>query len=234
MKLHFRPPIFYSKESFYALQVKETDINYPTGCLSLSDDTTVFIPEINDSDKEALAAVIKDEINEWFAQPLQLSTLIKRLQFEFIALKDLDRGGWVQFHWSPVNLKVKSSTFILVFGVSAITTCNPRIPIGFLEPEETPSKSGVEEVRNIVIQPSGSDMVDIPDLPLAETSSSVALQFSKNEYERLDAIRRAKLKASIARLKLLELKREYSMEYGEKAESSESDLESESSVSEPE
>ena len=229
MKLHFRPPIFYSKESFYALQVKETDINYPTGCLSLSDDTTVFIPEINDSDKEALAAVIKDEINEWFAQPLQLSTLIKRLQFEFIALKDLDRGGWVQFHWSPVNLKVKSSTFILVFGVSAITTC---IPIDFLEPEETPSKSGVEEVRNIVIQPSGSDMVDIPDLPLAETSSSLALQFSKNEYERLDAIRRAKLKASIARLKLLELKREYSIEYGEKAESSESDLES--SVSEPE
>ena len=232
MKLHFRPPIFYSKESFYALQVKETDINYPTGCLSLSDDTTVFIPEINDSDKEALAAVIKDEINERFAQTLQLYKLIKRLQFEFIALKDLDRGGWVQFHWSPVNLKVKSSTFILVFGVSAITTCNPRIPIDFLEPEETPSKSGVEEVRNIVIQPSGSDMVDIPDLPLAETSSSLALQFSKNEYERLDAIRRAKLKASIARLKLLELKREYSIEYGEKAESSESDLES--SVSEPE
>ena len=42
------------------------------------------------------------------------------------------------------NLKVKSSTFILVFGVSAITTCNPRIPIDFLEPEETPSKSFLE------------------------------------------------------------------------------------------
>jgi hypothetical protein len=234
MKLHFRPPIFYSKDSFYALIVKETDIDFPTGCLSLKDDKTVFIPDIDTSDKETLAAVIKDEISEWFAQPLQLSTLIKRLQFEFTTFNDLDREEWAQFHWSPTTLKVKSNTFILVFAVSAITRCNPRIPIDFLEPEESPSKPEVEEVRNIVIQPSGSDMVDIPDLPLAETSSSVALQFSKNEYERLDAIRRAKLKASIARLKLLELKREYSMEYGEKAESSESDLESESSVSEPE
>ncbi len=221
MLITFQPPVFYSDESFYVADIKKTDIILETDIINLSDTTLQIRPteEVLDSIKHELAHNILLETRTWFAQKFTVESFLKRFQFEFSNFSYDVMNRWVKIKWIPKALKIKSTSFILIFKVESVTDCNPRIPMNFLESTTPRAQS-----------PDDLEVQDINSIPLSSTSENLALHIvediSKSKDE--EVYDRARLKAAIARMKVAKLEEKYIKKYGAKTVNSESELEEDS------
>ena len=218
MLLTFLPPVFYTDESFYVANVKQTDIVFETDILNLKDDTISIRPteEALEAVKIELAELLLHETKTWFAQKFTVQSFLKRLQFEFSNFSYDIVNRWVKIKWVPISLKIKTTSFTLVFKVEAVTDCNPRIPSAFLESLTPRAQS-----------PADLEVQDIETIPIASQETNLALNIAEDFKATADTEEtydRAKLKAAIARMKVAKLEAEYIKKYG-KVESFHSDSE---------
>lgn len=230
MHLTFQPPIFFSDESFYVSDVKKTDIFFESEVINLSDSTLQIRPteDVLNGIKEQLVETIILETRTWFAQKFTVQTFLKRFQFEFSNFSYDIVNRWVKIKWIPKALKIKSTSFILVFVVDSVTDCNPRIPSTFLEPLTPKAQSPINEL----------EVQDLDTIPIVSTYGSMALHIPNSEEIKSSSVDkesydRAMLKSAIARMKVAKLEVEYIKKYGPaKKIHSESDWEEEDSDSE--
>lgn len=237
MKLLLDGPVFYSKDSMYVANVKESDFTIVTDPIDISKAAQVLDPvsEKVEAFRDALVNIIQPQIISWFTTAISLEKLRKNLKFEFAPFVYTPESRWVSVRWVPKHFKIQTKGFVLLFTVQSFVESNPRIPISFLE-STTPRATTPEEaplVRNIVIQPGSTqvnDLIESTDIPLSESHASLEIEMDDKRSNERQRLRRAKLRSAIARLKVEELKERYLREYGDVQEDSEdsddSDIES--------
>jgi len=237
MKLSLEGPVFYSKDSIYVANVKESDFTIVTDPVDISKPAQVLAPaaEKIEVSRDVLVNTIQPQIVSWFTTAISLEKLRKNLKFEFAPFDYTPESRWVSVRWVPKHFKIQSKGFVLLFTVQSFVESNPRIPISFLE-STTPRATTPEEaplVRNIVIQPGSTqanDLIESTDIPLSESHASLEIEMDDKRSGERQRLRRAKLRSAIARLKVEELKERYLREYGDVQDDSEdsddSDIES--------
>ena len=237
MKLLLDGPVFYSKDSMYVANVKESDFTIVTDPVDISKPAQVLAPvaEKIEVSRDVLVNTIQPQIVSWFTTAISLDKLRKNLKFEFASFDYTPESRWVSVRWVPKHFKIQSKGFVLLFTVQSFVESNPRIPISFLE-STTPRATTPEEaplVRNIVIQPGSTqanDLIESTDIPLSESHASMEIEMDDKRSGERQRLRRAKLRSAIARLKVEELKERYLREYGDVQDDSEdsddSDIES--------
>jgi len=237
MKLLLEGPVFYSKDSMYVANVKESDFTIVTDPVDISKPAQVLAPvaEKIEVSRDVLVNTIQPQIVSWFTTAISIEKLRKNLKFEFAPFDYTPESRWVSIRWVPKHFKIQSKGFVLLFTVQSFVESNPRIPISFLE-STTPRATTPEEaplVRNIVIQPGSTqanDLIESTDIPLSESHASMEIEMDDKRSGERQRLRRAKLRSAIARLKVEELKERYLREYGDVQDDSEdsddSDIES--------
>jgi len=237
MKLLLEGPVFYSKDSMYVANVKESDFTIVTDPVDISKPAQVLAPvaEKIEVSRDVLVNTIQPQIVSWFTTAISIEKLRKNLKFEFAPFDYTPESRWVSVRWVPKHFKIQSKGFVLLFTVQSFVESNPRIPISFLE-STTPRATTPEEaplVRNIVIQPGSTqanDLIESTDIPLSESHASMEIEMDDKRSGERQRLRRAKLRSAIARLKVEELKERYLREYGDVQDDSEdsddSDIES--------
>jgi hypothetical protein len=239
MKLLLDSPIFFSKDSIYVSNVKETDVVLLTEGVDLSKTGQVLSPtaEQIESTRVTMIEIIQPQILTWFTTPITLDKLRKNLKFEFAPFEYTPESRWVSVRWVPKHFKIQTKGFVLLFSVQSFVESNPRIPLSFLE-STTPRASTPEDaplVRNIVVRPGAiqipSDLIESTDIPLSESHASMEIEMDDKKSTERQRLRQAKLRAAIARLKVEEMRERYIREYGdvddENEDSDDSSLESE-------
>jgi hypothetical protein len=237
MKLLLEGPVFYSKDSIYVANVKESDFTIVTDPVDLSKPAQVLAPatEKVEAFRDVVVNTLQPQIVSWFTTAITAEKLRKNLKCEFAPFDYTPESRWVSVRWVPKHFKIQSKGFVLLFTVQSFVESNPRIPISFLE-STTPRATTPEEaplVRNIVIQPvstQANDLIESTDIPLSESHASLEIEMDDKRSGERQRLRRAKLRSAIARLKVEELKERYLREYGDVQEDSEdsddSDIES--------
>lgn len=243
MKLELEVPTWYSNDSMYSSKVKSTDALLESPCINLDSKQAPDLKplqEVIDEFKGAIIPLLVEQTTKWFTAPLTVEQITKRLAFEFVQMSHTAEQRWVKALWKPSHFQVSRKVFRLVFQITALHECNPRIPLTFLEPltprATTPTEEETEQVRNIVLLPGAGpeDLEQVDDIPLSETLGSMELRDERmREKHRL---RQAKLRAAIARLKVEEMRERYLRHYGdeylnESSESEEDDSSLESEIS---
>jgi hypothetical protein len=239
MKLLLDSPIFFSKDSIYVSNVKETDVVLLTEGVDLSKTGQVLTPtaEQIESTRVTMIEIIQPQILTWFTTPITVDKLRKNLKFEFAPFEYTPESRWVSVRWVPKHFKIQTKGFVLLFSVQSFVESNPRIPLSFLE-STTPRASTPEDaplVRNIVVRPGAiqipSDLIESTDIPLSESHASMEIEMDDKKSTERQRLRQAKLRAAIARLKVEEMRERYIREYGdvddENEDSDDSSLESE-------
>ena len=239
MKLLLDSPIFFSKDSIYVSNVKETDVVLLTEGVDLSKTGQVLSPtaEQIESTRVTMIEIIQPQILTWFTTPITVDKLRKNLKFEFAPFEYTPESRWVSVRWVPKHFKIQTKGFVLLFSVQSFVESNPRIPLSFLE-STTPRASTPEDaplVRNIVVRPGAiqipSDLIESTDIPLSESHASMEIEMDDKKSTERQRLRQAKLRAAIARLKVEEMRERYIREYGdvddENEDSDDSSLESE-------
>jgi hypothetical protein len=239
MKLLLDSPIFFSKDSIYVSNVKETDVVLLTEGVDLSKTGQVLTPTVEqiESTRVTMIEIIQPQILTWFTTPITLDKLRKNLKFEFAPFEYTPESRWVSVRWVPKHFKIQTKGFVLLFSVQSFVESNPRIPLSFLE-STTPRASTPEDaplVRNIVVRPGAiqipSDLIESTDIPLSESHASMEIEMDDKKSTERQRLRQAKLRAAIARLKVEEMRERYIREYGdvddENEDSDDSSLESE-------
>lgn len=239
MKLLLDSPVFFSKDSIYVSNVKETDVVLVTEGVDLSKTGQVLSPtaEQIESTRVTMIEIIQPQILTWFTTPITLDKLRKNLKFEFAPFEYTPESRWVSVRWVPKHFKIQTKGFVLLFSVQSFVESNPRIPLSFLE-STTPRASTPEDaplVRNIVVRPGAiqipSDLIESTDIPLSESHASMEIEMDDKKSTERQRLRQAKLRAAIARLKVEEMRERYIREYGdvddENEDSDDSSLESE-------
>jgi len=239
MKLLLDSPIFFSKDSIYVSNVKETDVVLLTEGVDLSKTGQVLSPtaEQIESTRVTMIEIIQPQILTWFTTPITVDKLRKNLKFEFAPFEYTPESRWVSVRWVPKHFKIQTKGFVLLFSVQSFVESNPRIPLSFLE-STTPRATTPEDaplVRNIVVRPGAiqipSDLIESTDIPLSESHASMEIEMDDKKSTERQRLRQAKLRAAIARLKVEEMRERYIREYGdvddENEDSDDSSLESE-------
>ena len=239
MKLLLDSPVFFSKDSIYVSNVKETDVVLLTEGVDLSKTGQVLTPtaEQVESTRVTMIEIIQPQILTWFTTPITLDKLRKNLKFEFAPFEYTPESRWVSVRWVPKHFKIQTKGFVLLFSVQSFVESNPRIPLSFLE-STTPRATTPEDaplVRNIVVRPGAiqipSDLIESTDIPLSESHASMEIEMDDKKSTERQRLRQAKLRAAIARLKVEEMRERYIREYGdvddENEDSDDSSLESE-------
>lgn len=239
MKLLLDSPVFFSKDSIYVSNVKETDVVLLTEGVDLSKTGQVLTPtaEQVESTRVTMIEIIQPQILTWFTTPITLDKLRKNLKFEFAPFEYTPESRWVSVRWVPKHFKIQTKGFVLLFSVQSFVESNPRIPLSFLE-STTPRATTPEDaplIRNIVVRPGAiqipSDLIESTDIPLSESHASMEIEMDDKKSTERQRLRQAKLRAAIARLKVEEMRERYIREYGdvddENEESDDSSLESE-------
>ena len=239
MKLLLDSPVFFSKDSIYVSNVKETDVVLLTEGVDLSKTGQVLSPtaEQIESTRVTMIEIIQPQILTWFTTPITLDKLRKNLKFEFAPFEYTPESRWVSVRWVPKHFKIQTKGFVLLFSVQSFVESNPRIPLSFLE-STTPRATTPEDaplVRNIVVRPGAiqipSDLIESTDIPLSESHASMEIEMDDKKSTERQRLRQAKLRAAIARLKVEEMRERYIREYGdvddENEDSDDSSLESE-------
>jgi hypothetical protein len=239
MKLLLDSPVFFSKDSIYVSNVKETDVVLLTDGIDLSKTGQVLTPtdEQIESTRVTMIEIIQPQILTWFTTPITVDKLRKNLKFEFAPFEYTPESRWVSVRWVPKHFKIQTKGFVLLFSVQSFVESNPRIPLSFLE-STTPRASTPEDaplVRNIVVRPGAiqipSDLIESTDIPLSESHASMEIEMDDKKSTERQRLRQAKLRAAIARLKVEEMRERYIREYGdvddENEDSDDSSLESE-------
>jgi hypothetical protein len=239
MKLLLDSPVFFSKDSIYVSNVKETDVVLVTEGVDLSKTGQVLTPTVEqiESTRVTMIEIIQPQILTWFTTPITLDKLRKNLKFEFAPFEYTPESRWVSVRWVPKHFKIQTKGFVLLFSVQSFVESNPRIPLSFLE-STTPRASTPEDaplVRNIVVRPGAiqipSDLIESTDIPLSESHASMEIEMDDKKSTERQRLRQAKLRAAIARLKVEEMRERYIREYGdvddENEDSDDSSLESE-------
>ena len=239
MKLLLDSPVFFSKDSIYVSNVKETDVVLLTEGVDLSKTGQVLTPtsEQVESTRVTMIEIIQPQILTWFTTPITLDKLRKNLKFEFAPFEYTPESRWVSVRWVPKHFKIQTKGFVLLFSVQSFVESNPRIPLSFLE-STTPRATTPDDaplIRNIVVRPGAiqipSDLIESTDIPLSESHASMEIEMDDKKSTERQRLRQAKLRAAIARLKVEEMRERYIREYGdiddENEESDDSSLESE-------
>jgi len=239
MKLLLDSPVFFSKDSIYVSNVKETDVVLLTEGVDLSKTGQVLSPtaEQIESTRVTMIEIIQPQILTWFTTPITVDKLRKNLKFEFAPFEYTPESRWVSVRWVPKHFKIQTKGFVLLFSVQSFVESNPRIPLSFLE-STTPRATTPEDaplVRNIVVRPGAiqipSDLIESTDIPLSESHASMEIEMDDKKSTERQRLRQAKLRAAIARLKVEEMRERYIREYGdvddENEDSDDSSLESE-------
>jgi hypothetical protein len=239
MKLLLDSPIFFSKDSIYVSNVKETDVVLLTEGVDLSKTGQLLSPtaEQIESTRVTMIEIIQPQILTWFTTPITVDKLRKNLKFEFAPFEYTPESRWVSVRWVPKHFKIQTKGFVLLFSVQSFVESNPRIPLSFLE-STTPRATTPEDaplVRNIVVRPGAiqipSDLIESTDIPLSESHASMEIEMDDKKSTERQRLRQAKLRAAIARLKVEEMRERYIREYGdvddENEDSDDSSLESE-------
>jgi len=239
MKLLLDSPVFFSKDSIYVSNVKETDVVLLTEGVDLSKTGQVLTPtaEQVESTRVTMIEIIQPQILTWFTTPITLDKLRKNLKFEFAPFEYTPESRWVSVRWVPKHFKIQTKGFVLLFSVQSFVESNPRIPLSFLE-STTPRATTPEDaplIRNIVVRPGAiqipSDLIESTDIPLSESHASMEIEMDDKKSTERQRLRQAKLRAAIARLKVEEMRERYIREYGdvddENEDSDDSSLESE-------
>lgn len=239
MKLLLDSPVFFSRDSIYVSNVKETDVVLLTDGIDLSKTGQVLTPtaEQVESTRVTMIEILQPQILTWFTTPITLDKLRKNLKFEFAPFEYTPESRWVSVRWVPKHFKIQTKGFVLLFSVQSFVESNPRIPLSFLE-STTPRATTPEDaplVRNIVVRPGAiqipSDLIESTDIPLSESHASMEIEMDDKKSTERQRLRQAKLRAAIARLKVEEMRERYIREYGdvddENEDSDDSSLESE-------
>jgi hypothetical protein len=134
MKLLLDSPIFFSKDSIYVSNVKETDVVLLTEGVDLSKTGQVLSPtaEQIESTRVTMIEIIQPQILTWFTTPITLDKLRKNLKFEFAPFEYTPESRWVSVRWVPKHFKIQTKGFVLLFSVQSFVESNPRIPLSFL------------------------------------------------------------------------------------------------------
>lgn len=169
--------------------------------------------------------------SKYFASPLHIDTVMKRLRHEVGTLSSPTSNGWFTPIWTPTQVVVKRGEFCIKWTVSEWANAYPKISADFLESVD-PDK----EIRTIKIQETlptmENGLFQVNDIPLSDLPP-LSFQADLDVPTRRDAekqrIREARLKVALAKLKAERMSQKYFTKYGEAPEEdSESNLSSDS------
>ena len=146
MKLLLDGPVFYSKDSMYVANVKESDFTIVTDPVDISKAGQELSPAVQkvEAFRDVVVNTLQPQIVSWFTTTISVEKLRKNLKFEFAPFDYTPESRWVSVRWLPKHFKIQTKGFVLLFAVQSFVESNPRIPISFLE-STTPRATTPEE-----------------------------------------------------------------------------------------
>ena len=97
MKLSLEGPVFYSKDSIYVANVKDSDFTIVTDPVDISKPAQVLAPaaEKIEVSRDVLVNTIQPQIVSWFTTAITADKLRKNLRFEFAPFDYTPESRWV-------------------------------------------------------------------------------------------------------------------------------------------
>lgn len=161
----------------------------------------------------------KESTAKWFSSRPREASILRRLrnQWSVSSTKVKPDVEWVIPHWQLDCIEITKETINLLWQLVELKETTPKIPSGFFAPSRpaspSPSPSSREEtVRQITVHPAEKSELEVVfDIPY----SSTAEQDQEEEIKFRQAIREARLRFAIAKMKKDRLLEKYFNEYGE-------------------
>uniref|UniRef100_A0A6C0BK72 Uncharacterized protein n=1 Tax=viral metagenome TaxID=1070528 RepID=A0A6C0BK72_9ZZZZ len=234
--MEFAHPSWDSARELYRIRLVN---NRPT----LMSDTQSVIGNINspnedgDNYKELIKMFVSDFIKKeatakWFSSRPREASILRRLRNKWITSSSspLKAGvEWVIPHWRLDCIELTKETINLLWQLVELKETSVKIPSGFFAPSRpaspaSPSREEKETVRQITVHPvEKSDLEVVFDIPY----SSTAEEEDEEQKKLRQAVREARLRFAVAKLKKDRLLEKYFNEYGDLPE--DPDLDSDSS-----
>jgi hypothetical protein len=158
----------------------------------------------------------KEAEAKWFSSRPREASILRRLRNQWIVPSNKQKSDveWVIPHWQLDCIEITKETINLLWQLVDLEQTTPKIPSGFFAPSRpaSPSQGEKETVRQITVHPAEkSDLEVVFDIPY----SSTAEEAQEEEIKLRQAIREARLRFAIAKLKKDRLLEKYFNEYGE-------------------
>jgi len=230
--MEFAHPSWDSVQELYRIRLVN---NHPI----LVSDTQSVIGKINsqneDSDdyKELIKIFVSDFIKKeatakWFSSRPREASILRRLRNKWNVSSTSPLKAdveWVIPHWRLDCIELTKETINLLWQLVELKETSVKIPSGFFAPSRPPSPSSRDEtVRQITVHPAEKSELEVVfDIPY----SSTAEEEDEEQKKLRQAIREARLRFAIAKLKKDKLLEKYFNEYGDIPE--DPDLDSDSS-----
>lgn len=159
----------------------------------------------------------KEAEAKWFSSRPREASILRRLrnQWNTSSAKHNPEVEWVIPHWQLDCIEITKETINLLWQLAELKETTPKIPSGFFAPSRPASPSPPEEkdsVRQITVHPTEkSDLEVVFDIPY----SSTAEEDQEEQAKLRQAIREARLRFAIAKLRKDRLLEKYFNEYGD-------------------
>jgi hypothetical protein len=221
--MEFANPIWDSGREVYKIRLMGTRPILTSESHYVTDaHTKISSPDEEGSDykqiiKTFVSEFIKKEADaKWFSSRLREASILRRLRNQWnVGSTKLKPGmEWVIPHWQLESIELTKETINLLWQLIELKETTAKIPSGFFAPSRPASPSPVEQetVRQITVHPAEKgDLEVVFDIPY----SSTAEEDQEQEKKLRQAIREARLRFAIAKLKKDRLLEKYFNEYGD-------------------
>jgi hypothetical protein len=222
--MEFANPIWDSVRETYRIRLLNNHPILTADSQYVDNYTKICGPkEDEDSYKQIITLFVSEFIKKeasakWFSSRPREASILRRLRNQWITSSNsLLKSGveWVIPHWQLDCIEITKETINLLWQLVELKETTPKIPSGFFAPSRpaSPSPSTQEEtVRQITVHPAEkSDLEVVFDIPY----SSTAEEDQEQEIKLRQAIREARLRFAIAKMKKDRLLEKYFNEYGE-------------------
>ena len=221
-KMEFASPIWDSGREAYRVRILGTRPVLTAESQYLDASTKIKSPnEAGDDYKELIKVFVSDFIKKeatakWFSSRPREASVLRRLRNQWIvsSTKPKPDADWVIPHWQLDCIELTKETINLLWQLVELKETTATIPSGFFAPSRpaSPSQEEKETVRQITVHPAEkSDLEVVFDIPY----SSTAEEEQEEQIKLRQAIREARLRFAIAKLKKDKLLEKYFNEYGE-------------------
>lgn len=240
--MEFVTPVWNTQKSSYTIGILKAPFLFSEPqYVDMSSNPVEFeSPDTNTGEFKKLISVFiasllqKDAEAKWFATRLRESSILRRLEHEWVLPSFTPETQWVKAKWSPSSLEITQKSFILHWTIQEFVEAAPQISSRYMPPVSGPPSPSAEletpTTRQITIQRGGDELEQVYDIPF--TNENTAIDFTQ-QMEDKHKLQEAKLRLALAKLKAQRLKENYYKKYGEDF-SSEDEMDSDVSEEEEE
>ena len=235
--MEFANPIWDSGRELYRIRLLGTRPTLTSDSQYSDKLTKINSPnEDEDAYKEIIKLFVsefikKEAAEKWFSSRLREASILRRLRnhWNISSAKPKPDVEWVIPHWQLDCIEITKETINLIWQLVELKETTPKIPSGFFAPSRpaSPSPEEKETVRQITVHPAEKSELEVVfDIPY----SSTAEEDQEEEIKLRQAIREARLRFAIAKMKKDRLIEKYFNEYGEIPEDPDFDSDSSEEV----